>query len=116
MDPTLINPKADFFVAGLLNGWHLEEVDFDFFATIKIGNDGIGEFGESTGSDVAASVVMVFIHKKEDISTINILEEGNIDILEVFGVITFGRHLAREVDDFVATTFEIAPPVSGALL
>ncbi len=41
IDPALVEPEFDFFVASLLSRWHLEDVDVDFFTAIEITNDDI---------------------------------------------------------------------------
>lgn len=116
IDPFLIEPEFDFFVTSLLFGRHLEKVDFNFFAVIEIFDDGVSEFGESARADVAANIFVIFIHQEEDVGAFKILEEGNVDVGEIFGVVAFGGNGTGVIDDFVAATFKITSPVGGAFL
>lgn len=112
----MVEPEFNLFIASLLFGWHLEKVDFDFFAMVEVFNNGVSEFGEGAWANVAADVFVVFIHEKENVGAFEILEEGNVNVSEIFGVVTFGRNDAWIINDFVATTFKIASPVGGAFL
>lgn len=116
VNPTAFEPEINLIVARLFFGRHLEKIDFDLFATVKVGDDGITELGKRARSDIATDVVFVFIHKEEDIGAIDVLVEGGIDVSVVFGKISFFRNDVWVVDDFVATTFEVATPIGGTFL
>ncbi len=94
----------------------MEKVDFDFFAVIEVFDDSVSKFGESARTDITADIFIVFVHEEEDVGAFKILEERDIDVGEILSVIAFGRNSARVVNDFIATAFKIASPVSGTFL
>lgn len=75
MELVLVEPEFDFFVATEFFGGELEEVDFDFATAVKIIHDGVGDFGESIGADVAFNPVFIFVHDEEDVGLVKVLVE-----------------------------------------
>lgn len=61
-DPTLVEPKLDLFVTGLVRRWLLKEVNFYFFATVEITDYNIAELGECAWADVPAKSAFVLVH------------------------------------------------------
>ncbi len=78
--PALLEPKTDFVRTGLFGGRLLEKVDFDLFPAVQVCDDSITEVGEGAGTNITADAIVVFVHKKEDIGTINVLVEGTVDV------------------------------------
>lgn len=139
LDPVLVEPEFDFFVAVLVFGRHLEDVDLDFAAAIEVVNDGVGDLGDHAAADVAFDAVLIFIHEEESVGLVEVLIEALVDLGEALAVIVVARgeptsegeawgglgfvdglglggNRARPVDDFVAAAFEVATPVEGAFV
>lgn len=144
LDKALFEPKTDFFetILGLIG--HFEEVNFGLMVMIEIVRNDVLEFGISAGADVTDGVATIFVHDEEDVSAIEIFPEAFVSADETFGVgaVVFGEKFcsveARNgavfdlviidgvgivfenrggpVNDFIATTFEIASPVDGAFV
>ncbi len=115
-DPTLTKPETNFFVAILFAGGHLEEINLGFLAVVEVVDDDISEFGDGAGADIAADIVFVFIHEKENVGAVEILVKRSINIGDFGGVIVVEGDWGGVVDDFVALAFEIAVPIVNAVL
>ncbi len=139
LDPVLVEPEFDFFVAILIFGRHLEDVDVDLAAAIEVADDGVGDLGDHAAADVAFDAVFVFVHEEKGVGLVEILVEALVDFGLALGVIVvargeptaereargglgfvgsfgFGRDRAGPVDDFVAAAFEVTTPVEGTLV
>ena len=103
-------------MAGLLGRGHLENIDFDFFTTVEIGDNSISELGEGAGANVTTDVVFVFVHEEENVGAINILVEGDVNVGEIGGIISFFGDRGRKINDFVTPALKVAAPVSGTFL
>lgn len=90
IDPALVEPEFDFFVASLLSRWHLEDVDVGFFTTVEITDDDVGKFGEGAWANVTTDVVFVFVHEEESVSAVEILIERGVNVSKILGIVAFG--------------------------
>lgn len=116
IDPTLVEPEFNLFVAGLLRRRHLEHINIGLLAAVEIADQDIGKLGKSAGADVAANVVFIFIHEEESVSPVEVLVKRGVDVSEIFGIVALGRDGTGEVDNVVATSFKIPAPIGGTFL
>ncbi len=87
MYPSLVKPEFNFVVAVLGPRGELVDVDFSFAATIKITGDNISELGNGAGANIAFDTVFILVHKKEDISLVEVFIEALINFCEAGSVV-----------------------------
>lgn len=109
MNPALVKPKLDFFVTTLVGGRFLKNNNVDGTIMVEIGDNGIGEFGDGAGTDVAFNTIFVLVHKEEGVGGVKVAIKAFVGFSE--GVRLVGRQGVRVVKDLVATTFKVAAPV-----
>lgn len=109
MNPALIQPELDFFVAALVRGGLLEDDDVNAAVVVEVGDDGVGEFGDGAGADVTFDAVFVLVHKEEGVGGIKVAVETFVGFGEGGGLV--GRQGIGIVKDLVAATFKVAAPV-----
>lgn len=78
-DPILVEPEFNFVVAVLGFGGEFQNVDFDFFATVQIASDDVGEFGDGAGANVAFDAIFVFVHEEEGVGLVEVFIEAFVD-------------------------------------
>ena len=109
MNPALVKPKLDFFVTTLVGGRFLKNNNVDGTIMIEVGDNGISEFGDGAGADVAFNTIFVLVHKEEGVGGVKVVIKAFVGFGKGVGLV--GRQGVRIVKDLVATTFKVAAPV-----
>ena len=109
MNPALVQPELDFFVAALVGGRFLEDDDVNVAVVVEVGDDGVGELGDGAGADVAFDAVFILVHKEESVGSIKVAIETFVGFGEGGGLV--GRQGIGIVKDLVAATFKVTAPV-----
>lgn len=109
MNPALVQPELDFFVTALVGGGLLEDDDVNAAVVVEVGDDGVGEFGDGAGADVAFDAVFVLVHKEESVGSVKVAIETFVGFGEGGGLV--GRQGIGIVKDLVAATFKVTAPI-----
>ena len=87
MNPALVQPELDFFVTALVGGRFLENDDVNAAVVVEVGDDGVGEFGDGAGADVAFDAVFVLVHKEESVGSVKMAIETFVGFGEGGGLV-----------------------------